>query len=71
MAGTGRPPVLPAMRNPRPPDDPSPAALQTLPGQVIVVQGDSLFIATETGEERAFVMDTDVSVPPDSTGVRS
>jgi hypothetical protein len=47
--------------------DPSPAAPETLSGQVMVVQGDSLFIATETGEERAFVMDTNVTVPAEAS----
>ena len=47
--------------------NPSPSALQTLSGQVMVVQGDSLVIATESGEERSFVMDTNVSVPPEAS----
>ncbi len=47
--------------------NPSQTPLQTVSGQVMVAHGDSLVIATETGEERAFVMDASVSVPAEAS----
>jgi hypothetical protein len=47
--------------------EPSESPLQTVSGQVMAAHGDSLVIATEAGEERAFVMDANVRVPAETS----
>jgi hypothetical protein len=44
------------------PDGPA-APLQTISGQLMTAHDDTLVIATETGEEKAFVMEANVEIP--------
>jgi hypothetical protein len=43
------------------------APLQTLSGQVMTAHDDTLVIATETGEEKAFVMEANVEIPTEAS----
>jgi hypothetical protein len=65
LLSTVLPVVLLATGHSEEPSSDSP--LQTVSGQVMTAHDDTLVIATESGEERPFVMDANVRVPAEAS----